>query len=1253
MLWTFLLLVFLQIDAQAGLITCGDNLNLSPGSNCSATVDADFVIVTSDCVGPYLILARELDGDTIAFALNVINLDLEPYLGTSIYIKVIDVPSGTACESSYDVYDDAMPLLTCPPDTVNCNEPLLPANITPISITDNCGIESTTFVDNPIGPQCNYMPAAFIGRVERTWTVTDIYGNDATCLQTILIRRADTSMVVMPANITLECTSSTDSTITGFPTIDGRAIGSSPFCNFQVQHTDQVSAPSSCGSRTIVRQWIVSDNCVLSDVKTSTQVILLLDTKPPKITCISPQFYQTDPGFCNADIELDMPAVFDSCSNFTVQASIPGYPVTNDFTVQNLPRGSYTVTYTATDDCNNSSSCTSVINVLDNETPTAICKQLPVIGLPSNGTVSIPASVFNGGSTDNCPGQLVFTGRRGMTGSFEPTVPFTCADVAASPVMVTLRVAKASDPTSFNTCMVQVVVQDKLAPGITCPAPQTIQCTADYSDLSVFGSPYVFDACGFALVSTSTEDIENCGVGTIIRTFTATDPSGNTNTCTQTINVVNSTPYNGTGIVWPLDTMIVNYCGGPSIFDPQDLPDGYDFPTTPTSECAMLATNYTDQFFDMSAPACYKLVRTWKVIDWCQYTPGVPGIGIWTHQQIIAVVDTKAPLITFCPSDVVVSVGADCNLATVLVSPVTATDCSPEITITNNSPFATSPGANASGQYPQGIYDVLFTVEDGCGNEAHCDFTITVTDLRKPLVRCKTGLITELQAMAGQVMASAQAIQFDENSSDNCTDYDDLEFTIRLVGDPNPPTAGLVFDCEDVGEFFVEMWVTDEAGNSDYCVTSVFIQDNMDLCPFEDDVLISSVATVGGVVESMMGVEMPEVTVSAANAGMETETNEEGIFEINGLQQGNSYNIAPQKDNSPLNGVTTFDLALMTSHVLGTNPITSPYKLIAADVNRSGAITTFDILELRKMILHIIDDFSNNTSWRFVPKNHVFPNPANPFSAPFPTSITLSNVGPQTPNADFIGIKIGDINGNAWLGLSGEAGDRGHAAYHLLTDDRDLVAGEEVVVPFKTKNAGELLALQFTLEFETDNLELRGLEKGVLPSLGEEAFGKALLGQGVLTAAWFHPEPAALAQDDALFSLRFLVKKPGRLSELLSVTTRYTEALAYEPSGEAMQPVLEFSNQKESGTTVGFQLYQNQPNPFRQTTSIGFTLPERGDATLTIYDTDGRVLKTIRRSFEKGYNEVSVERSELQSGGVVFYKLETATHNAVRKMVLL
>jgi hypothetical protein len=80
------------------------------------------------------------------------------------------------------------------------------------------------------------------------------------------------------------------------------------------------------------------------------------------------------------------------------------------------------------------------------------------------------------------------------------------------------------------------------------------------------------------------------------------------------------------------------------------------------------------------------------------------------------------------------------------------------------------------------------------------------------------------------------------------------------------------------------------------------------------------------------------------------------------------YTVTPTKDNDPLNGVSTFDLVLINKHILGLEPLNTPYKMIAADANNSRSITTFDIVELRKLILGIYTELPNNTSWRFVDK---------------------------------------------------------------------------------------------------------------------------------------------------------------------------------------------------------------------------------------------------------------------------------------------
>jgi hypothetical protein len=84
---------------------------------------------------------------------------------------------------------------------------------------------------------------------------------------------------------------------------------------------------------------------------------------------------------------------------------------------------------------------------------------------------------------------------------------------------------------------------------------------------------------------------------------------------------------------------------------------------------------------------------------------------------------------------------------------------------------------------------------------------------------------------------------------------------------------------------------------------------------------------------------------------------------------------------------------------------------------------------------------------------------------------------------------------------------------------------------------------------------------------------------------------------------------------------------------------------------VGFELYQNQPNPFVNKTAIGFHLPEATTATLTVYDETGRVVFTQKGDYAKGYNALSLDRALLSTRGVMYYTLETATASATKKMI--
>lgn len=81
-------------------------------------------------------------------------------------------------------------------------------------------------------------------------------------------------------------------------------------------------------------------------------------------------------------------------------------------------------------------------------------------------------------------------------------------------------------------------------------------------------------------------------------------------------------------------------------------------------------------------------------------------------------------------------------------------------------------------------------------------------------------------------------------------------------------------------------------------------------------------------------------------------------------------------------------------------------------------------------------------------------------------------------------------------------------------------------------------------------------------------------------------------------------------------------------------------------------LLQNIPNPFDNTTRIGFILPEKEEISLQFFSQSGRLVKKISGTYQSGYNEVIIKQSELGEAGLYVYQLHTAKQVITKKMVL-
>ncbi|MBK7868506.1 MAG: T9SS type A sorting domain-containing protein [Ignavibacteriales bacterium] len=84
-----------------------------------------------------------------------------------------------------------------------------------------------------------------------------------------------------------------------------------------------------------------------------------------------------------------------------------------------------------------------------------------------------------------------------------------------------------------------------------------------------------------------------------------------------------------------------------------------------------------------------------------------------------------------------------------------------------------------------------------------------------------------------------------------------------------------------------------------------------------------------------------------------------------------------------------------------------------------------------------------------------------------------------------------------------------------------------------------------------------------------------------------------------------------------------------------------------------FKLEQNYPNPFNPTTTISFSLPNDGEVTLHVFDSNGKLVQTlVNGKMNTGLYTFNFDGSKLASG-VYFARLSSGKYISTQKMVLL
>ena len=559
----------------------------------------------------------------------------------------------------------------------------------------------------------------------------------------------------------------------------------------------------------------------------------------------------------------------------------------------------------------------------------------------------------------------------------------------------------------------------------------------------------------------------------------------------------------------------------------------------------------------------------------------------------------------------------------------------------NHDPF------NASGTYPMGIHKIRWNVCDSSGNIGVCETLFEIKDCMAPIPKCKTGLLTWTLPSTGKVTIIAKDLDF--GSFDNCSSKDKLKFFFD--GDINKTST--VYTCEDFAakvncnnsrykvEFEIEMWVEDEEGNRDYCKSLIsIIRDKLDSCIIEFDG-----ARIFGYIKNEEAKNIAPIEVCLErNVGLIKKViGSPYIF--GDLCYPYYYKVIPRRDDDPLNGISTRDILRIQSHILGKKLISSPYRMIAADVNGSNSISASDMVEMRKLILGVIPEFRKVKSWTFVPTLYVFPKPNSPWNAPRIAEFKIEDHIEY--RADFIAIKMGKVWSPSDSFSSTQV--RSKMPLKFIVNNEYCKANQIYRIPIRAEHFEDIEGFQFTLNYDPRHLVYKGVESGVIP-INDSHFGD--LENGVLTSSWNSDHAETYNNDEVLFYLNFIVDKDGALSNLLNITNDVITSEAYA-SDESLRAVqLRFADAFDKPSKDEILLFQNVPNPFSDRSTIKYFLNHEADITLRIYDLKGRLIHQYSGHGVKGMNTLLIAKQELNLAGHYYYQLQTSKYIATKSMIL-
>ena len=384
------------------------------------------------------------------------------------------------CVQTITIVDTTAPVIICPADVSHeCDAPV---DYGMATATDNCNVFSITSSDATTGDDC-------LTTITRTWTATDACGNSSDCVQTITIVDTTAPVITCPADVSHECDSP----------VDYGMASATDNCNLFSVTSSDVTTGDSCET-VITRTWTATDAC--GNASDCVQTITIVDTTAPVITCPADVSHE-----CDVEVDYGVATATDNCSLFSITSS--------DVTTGDGCLTTITRTWTATDACGNASDCVQTITIVDTTAPVITC--------PADVSHECDAPVDYGmaTATDNCN---IFS--------------ITSSDVTEGDGCLTTitRTWTATDACgNASECVQTITLVDTTAPVITGEVELDVPCD-NIPGISVTAT----DNCNEITLDFTDELLADECLGSVVRTYTATDICGNSSEFVQTLNLTDN-----------------------------------------------------------------------------------------------------------------------------------------------------------------------------------------------------------------------------------------------------------------------------------------------------------------------------------------------------------------------------------------------------------------------------------------------------------------------------------------------------------------------------------------------------------------------------------------------------------------------------------------------------------------------------------------------------------------------------------------